>query len=90
MITLQSTWRDFKTPEQWREWLDIAKQQAPDAADWWDTDECCNDCRHFDRANVWCYLANAPASRNPVLNMLGMACCGAGYEKTPKQLLLWA
>ena len=80
-ITLTSTWLDFEIPQEWRAWLDIAKKEAPDFADWWETTEACEDCLHFDEANIWCCLVKAPASRNPVLNTLGMACCGAGYEK---------
>ncbi len=90
MITINTKWEDFKTPKQWREWLDIAVIETPDCADWWSTDEGCQDCIHYDSENVWCNLAVAPASRNPVLNMLGMACCGLGYERTPKQLCLFS
>lgn len=83
MIDINATWQDLKTKEQWRQWLDLAAEEAPEYADWWSTAEGCADCRHFDSENVWCNLVSAPASRNPVTGLLGMACCGLGYEPEP-------
>jgi hypothetical protein len=79
-ITLNSPWTDLTTRESWTTWLEIALVKSPDTYDWWHTDEGCHDCIHFDAGATWCKLVELPASRNPVLNMLGMACCGMGYD----------
>jgi len=86
-MNLDAKWEDFKTPEQWREWLDVAAKEAPDLADWWTTAEGCEGCRYFSRHYVWCMLHRAPATRNPVLNTLGMACCGFDYMPADEQKL---
>jgi hypothetical protein len=79
-VTLNSPWPELNTPERWRQWLNIAAVEVPDSADWWSDMEGCEGCRHLDAANVWCRLRSLPASWTPVLNMLGMACCGFGHE----------
>lgn len=86
--SLDSKWEDLRTRDAWLEWLGIAKEENPETYDWWHTDEGCAGCVHFDADATWCNLIELPASRNPYLNALGMACCGAGYESSAPQLAL--
>lgn len=87
-ITIDATWEELRTRESWLAWLGIAKEEAPDTYDWWHTDEGCRGCLHFDANGIWCNLVELPASRNPYLGTLGMACCGAGFESDEPQLTL--
>lgn len=41
-------------------------------------DETCESCIH--RNAYWCKWSELPCNYNPVLRMLGMACCGIGKE----------
>ncbi len=87
-VTLKSKWEDLNTPERWRTWLDIARKENPWQADYWSDLEGCIGCRYLDEKNVWCRLVELPATRNPVLNMLGMACAGFGRDAPGEQLQL--
>ena len=89
-ISLKSKWEDFKKPADFRAWLDLAKSDGQGMDEYWGDLEGCEDCIQIDSENVWCKLCNAPATRNPVLNMLGMACCGAGYKCKQPQLSLFS
>lgn len=79
-IHLRSNWDEFDSPEKWRRWLDIAAVEDPDCAEFWADLECCDGCRHLDEPNIWCNLVQMPASRNPILDMIGLACCGFGRD----------
>jgi hypothetical protein len=86
-MRLDADWSELQTRDAWRAWLQLAKTESPKCADWWSSADSCADCRYFDAGDVWCNRVNAPATRNPVLDMLGMACCGAGYEPLPETQL---
>ena len=88
-ISLKSKWEDFKKPADFVAWLALAKADGQGMDAYWGDLEGCVGCVHIDCENVWCNLCDAPATRNPILNMLGMACCGAGYEGKPDQLSLF-
>lgn len=84
-LGLNAKWADLNTPARWRAWLDLAARKAPHVAEYWGDTDGCDDCIHLDSANAWCTTCEAPATRNPVLNTLGMACCGFGFEKQGQQ-----
>ena len=88
-ISLKSKWEDFKKPADFAAWLVLAKADGQSMDEYWGDLEGCEDCKHLDCENVWCNLCKAPATRNPVLNMLGMACCGAGHERKQGQFSLF-
>ena len=73
-------WEDLKTPEQWRKWLNLASKLDPELADYWKDAEGCYHCMHFDIENIWCNRISAPATYNPIIKTLGLACGGFGYE----------
>lgn len=87
MLGLDAKWEELNTPERWRGWLDLAAREVPKQSELWSDLSGCDGCMHLDAANIWCDLCAAPATRNPVLNMLGMACCGIGFEKHGQQEL---
>jgi hypothetical protein len=86
VITLNSKWEEFDTAEKWRQWLDLAANSEDEVARFnarmWATDEGCRGCIHFDAENFWCRLVEHPATHNPYLNDLGMACGGLGHEES--------
>lgn len=52
--------------------------------------ECGEGCRDAGRACVhfnagWCDRIGLPASFNPVVRGLGMACCGVGFQAKQKE-----
>jgi hypothetical protein len=85
---LKRPWEELTTREAWAEWLAVAREHNSDGFDWWSDLQGCHGCRYLDETAVWCDAVELPATRNPVLNMLGMACCGVGYESTNLQYAL--
>ena len=49
--------------------------------------ETCLGCVHRNIDKNWCTYAELPCNYNPVLGMLGMECCGLGFDGQ-QQLLL--
>lgn len=89
-IGLRSPWSRLRDRDSWTAWLAAARQRDPWMADFWSDLDGCHGCAHLDAPGVWCRLLELPATRNPVLNMLGMACCGAGFELAQEQTELFA
>jgi hypothetical protein len=81
--------------ERWEEWKRLANEDGEHGREMvahWSTeniDEACFGCKHQDKD--WCHYSKLPCCINPVLtfphNIIGMACCGVGYE--PGQLKLF-
>jgi hypothetical protein len=80
--------------ERWEEWKAKAvegdDEQGKEMVDYWakdNIDETCAGCIHRD--NDWCKYAELPCNVNPVLTLqngiIGMACCGVGYQASMKQ-----
>ena len=79
-ITLESDWFAVcASKDNWELWLKIAREQAPEYAEYWGDVSGCERCKHLD--GNWCNMMDYPASVNPLLkkySMPGMACCGMG------------
>ena len=79
--------------ERWAEWKEAALaegEEGSEMVDYWVKDyveETCCGCLHRD--NDWCKYGELPCSVNPILTIqqgiIGMACCGAGYEAKLEQ-----
>lgn len=86
-MKLKAKWEDLRTREAWLAWQAIAKKKAPDCYEYWTSSmhEGCEGCIHADFDAVWCKLQELPATRNPYLGCLGMACMGMGKETMGQQ-----
>lgn len=81
---LNVTWEYLMKFSNWVSWLAIVKRKDKLMHEVWSSLECCFDCKHINKKNVWCKLVNIPATINPYLTrrtgMVGMACMGVGKE----------
>lgn len=86
MIKLESTWEEVtKDRASWKQWLALAKKKARWFFYYWSDKEGCETCKHYEPDNYWCDLVDLPNTFNPVLSPtagVGMACMGAGAERT--------
>lgn len=74
--------------ERWEACKAIARgQDERQEMEMYETDEGCVDergtCVHF--SGGWCDLMGLPTGYNPVMRMLGMACCGVGFRIKSKE-----
>ena len=83
-ITLESHWEEFDTPEKWMHWLALYRERENGPSGFEDLEGCLESgkCAHLDAGNFWCRLRELPATFNPVLRDLGMACCGFGHSNS--------
>lgn len=93
-VTLKTSWVDLFPSrnkinrDRWKEWKKLCIENGDkDMVDYWTENEC-GGCEYQD--DDWCARCNLPCTVNPILtfgeNMIGMACCGLGYQN--KQLKL--
>lgn len=79
--------------QRWEEWKSLgmkAGKRGKEMVNYWskdNVDETCFGCKWRD--GDWCKESELPCNVNPILTIngpgiIGMACCGTGYE--PKQL----
>lgn len=74
--------------QRWEKWKSLGRRagkRGKEMVKYWseeNVDETCYGCKHRD--GDWCKLQELPCNVNPVLTfnegIIGMACCGAGYE----------
>lgn len=92
-ITLKSSWQELLGKDQneipesvrkerWQKWLELMAAKDSEYAAMWQNTENCDGCKHLNGS--WCDSMGLPCTINPILTlrhgMIGMACCGAGYE----------
>jgi len=72
---------------RWAQWLKLARATDRDVAKLWMEIDDCTDCINR-RGRAWCDMQALPCTVNPILSfregMLGMACCGMGYQSEVK------
>lgn len=85
------TTRDMDAATRRERWdamkaLSTSVEDREDIA-WFESGEGCTDgkrtCAHFNTG--WCDKIGLPASFNPVVRGLGMACCGVGFQAKQKE-----